>query len=202
MINTLQDTILYWDHIAWYYVNIQWRTPLLDMVMPFMRNQWFWVPVYFFLAVFMPSKFGRKGAIWCLVFFISFVISDQVSATLLKPIFHRLRPCNNPALADIIHNIVPCGSGYSFPSSHAANHFSIGIFTAITLGRRYKWVWPLAILWAATVCYSQIYVGVHYPLDVTVGALIGALTGTLTGKVYNRYFKLGHIISAAPPSAL
>ncbi|PQJ09752.1 phosphatase PAP2 family protein [Flavipsychrobacter stenotrophus] len=190
MPNSLQDTILYWDHIAWYYVNIQWRTPLLDMVMPFLRNQWFWVPVYFFFAVFMPYKYGRKGAMWCLLFFISFIISDQVSAALLKPIFHRLRPCNNPALSDIIHIIVPCGSGYSFPSSHAANHFSISVFTGITLGRYYKWVWPVVILWAAVVCYAQVYVGVHYPLDVTVGACIGICAGTLTGKLFNRYFDL------------
>ncbi len=190
MANTFQDTILYWDHIAWYYVNIQWRTPLLDFVMPFLRNQWFWVPLYLFLATFMPLKFSKKGAMWCLVFFISFVISDQISASLLKPVFHRLRPCNNPALADIIHIIVPCGSGYSFPSSHAANHFSIGIFSAVTLGKYYKWVWPVAILWAASVCYAQVYVGVHYPLDVTIGACIGTLTGIFTGKLYNRYFIL------------
>ena len=185
----LHDTIVYYDHIAWYYVNLQWRNKVLDFVMPFLRNQWFWVPVYFFLAVYMPTKYKKQGAIWCLIFFISFVISDQVSAALLKPYFHRLRPCNNPALNGIIHCIVPCGSGYSFPSSHAANHFSIGIFTAATMGRQHKWVWPACIAWAAVVCYSQVYVGVHYPVDVTVGALIGIVTGALTGWFFNRYLR-------------
>lgn len=201
MHNSLHDTIIYWDHIAWYYVNIQWRNNVLDFIMPFLRNQWFWVPLYFFLAVFMPVNYRKKGVFWCLVFFLSFVISDQVSAHLLKPIFHRLRPCNNPALTNIIHNIVPCGSGYSFPSSHAANHFSIGIFSAITLGSRLKWVWPAAILWAVSVAYAQVYVGVHYPVDVTAGGLIGIATGIITGSLFNRFIGLaqaGTIASPAP----
>ena len=190
MLRSIADTLLYWDHIAWYYVNIQWRAPLLDLIMPFMRNQWTWVPVYFFLLLFMPSRFSKKGWMWCLLFFISFVISDQISASLLKPFFERLRPCNNPALANIRHIIVPCGSGYSFPSSHAANHFSISVFSAVTLGYRYKWIWPVGILWAATVCYSQVYVGVHFPADVICGAIIGILAGTLTGRIFNRYFHI------------
>jgi undecaprenyl-diphosphatase len=106
----------------------------------------------------------------------------------MKPIFHRVRPCNNPALNSIIHLIVPCGSGYSFPSSHAANHFAMGIFSAITLGKRYKWVLPLAIVWAISVSFAQVYVGVHYPIDVTCGGIIGTIIGISTGKLFNRYF--------------
>ena len=190
MLRSIADKLLSWDHMAWYYVNFQWRSPALDLIMPFLRNQWFWAPLYFFLLLFMPLKFSKKGWLWCLLFFISFVISDQVSAALLKPYFQRLRPCNNPALASIVHIIVPCGSGYSFPSSHAANHFSMGIFSATTLGYRYKWVWPVALLWAIAVCYAQVYVGVHFPADVVCGALIGTLAGSLTGRIYKRYFPL------------
>ena len=158
------------------------------MVMPFLRQPWFWSPLYLFLLLFMPYKFGKKGWIWCLVFLISFIISDQVSAHLMKPFFERLRPCNNYHISNLIHLIVPCGGMYGFPSSHAANHFSIGIFSAVTLSRKVKWIWTVAILWAAAVSYAQIYVGVHYPLDVTVGALLGTATGLCTGTVFNHYF--------------
>lgn len=190
MLKTLHDTIIYFDHVAWYYINYQWRNPLLDLVLPFVRNQWFWVPVYFFLLLYMPYKYTRKGWFWCLGFFISFVISDQITGGLLKPYFMRLRPCNNPALTSIIHLIVPCGGMFGFPSSHAANHFSIGIFSAVTMGRSYKWIWPVAIIWASLVAYAQVYVGVHYPLDVTCGALIGIFAGTITGKSFNYFFKI------------
>ena len=190
MLKHLHDTILYYDHVAWYYVNYQWRNQVLDFVLPFMRNQWFWAPLYFFLLLFMPYKFRKTGWLWCLFFLISFVITDQVTASWLKPYFHRLRPCQNPYLSGIIHLIVPCGGIYGFPSSHAANHFSIGIFAAVTTGRYVKWIWPVAVLWAFAVAYAQVYVGVHFPLDVLFGACIGTVTGIITGSIFNRFFPL------------
>jgi len=186
----LSHTILSWDHTLWYYMNTQWHNSFLDCVVPFLRNQWFWAPLYLFLLLFMPSKFGKNGWIWCSIFLVSFILSDQISATLLKPHFHRLRPCNNPALAGIIHLLVECGGGYSFPSSHATNHFSMGVFMAATLGKVAKWVVPVAILWATLVSFAQVYVGVHYPLDVTCGAILGTCIALCTGKFFNHYFGL------------
>ena len=190
MLHSLHNSILHLDHSAWYYINVVWHNAVLDAVLIQVRNPWFWSPLYLFLLCAMPYKYKRVGWWWCLGFFISFVISDQLSATLLKPFFHRLRPCFNPALTGIVHSLVPCGGLYGFPSSHAANHFSIGIFSAVTLGSRYKWVWPAAIVWALLVSYAQVYVGVHYPLDVVCGGIIGILIGILTGKLYNRFFLL------------
>ncbi|NDC42882.1 MAG: phosphatase PAP2 family protein, partial [Chitinophagia bacterium] len=85
-----------------------------------------------------------------------------------------------------------------FPSSHAANHFSVGIFSAMTMGKRYTWIWPTAITWAALVCYSQVYVGVHFPLDVTVGAFIGTITGIVTGTFFNKWVKMREPIATLP----
>lgn len=188
MLSAVIDRLVQWDHAAWYYMNTQWHNAFLDAIIPFLRNQYFWAPLYLFLLIFMPSKFKLNGWVWCTAFLITFILSDQISAHLMKPIFHRVRPCNNPALNSIIHLIVPCGSGYSFPSSHAANHFAMGIFSAITLGKRYKWVLPLAIVWAISVSFAQVYVGVHYPIDVTCGGIIGTIIGISTGKLFNRYF--------------
>jgi len=187
-LNSLREYLVYCDHIAWYYINTQWTNPVLDYIVPFLRNQWFWVPLYFFLAIYMPLRYRRNGLIWCLFFIVSFAFSDQVSAHWLKPFFHRVRPCNNPYFSSLIHILVPCGSGYSFPSSHAANHFSIGVFSAVTLGRQVKWIWPVALLWATVVAFSQVYVGVHFPLDVSVGAVIGIITGVIMGKSFNHFF--------------
>jgi undecaprenyl-diphosphatase len=190
MHGTLAETLLYYDRIAWFYINYQWRNGLLDAVLPFLRNQWFWVPLYFFLATYMPVRYRRSGLFWCLGFILSFVITDQITASWLKPHFQRLRPCFDPSLANIVHMMVPRGGMYSFPSSHAANHFAIGIFSAVTLGSRHKWLWPAAIIWAASICYAQVYVGVHFPLDVLVGGLIGTISGIFTGSVFNKLVKL------------
>ncbi len=197
MLKKIHDLLINYDHTVWYYLNTQWHNSFFDAVIPFFRNQWTWVPLYFFLALFIPSRFGRKGLIWCTVFIISFILSDQMSAHLMKPYFHRLRPCNNPYLSSVIHLIVPCGGGYSFPSSHASNHFAVGVFSAITLSRYGKWIWPVAICWAALVSFSQVYVGVHYPIDVTCGALVGTSIGFLTGKFFNHYYGLNKQTSLA-----
>jgi undecaprenyl-diphosphatase len=190
MIKSLLETVMYLDYIVWGYLNVRWHNGFMDVIMPFLRNQWFWAPLYLFLLLFMPRRFGRNGWIWCSVFLITFGISDQLSATLLKPLFGRIRPCNDPYFSGIVHIIVPCGGGKSFPSSHAANHFSLAVFSAISLRHLARWVWPLALAWAIVVSYSQVYVGVHYPLDVLCGGLLGAVVGWGTGNAFNRRIEL------------
>lgn len=185
MFQQLRDFIVIKDLEAWYYLNTRWHNAFLDAIIPYFRNQFFWAPLYLFLLLFTVLNFGIRGVAWCAGFLVTFACSDQVSAHLIKPYIHRLRPCNNPYLQDVVHIIVPCGSGYSFPSSHAANHFALAVFMAVTLGRHVKFIWPLALFWAALVAYAQVYVGVHFPVDVTVGGLIGAAIGLITGKLFN-----------------
>ena len=108
----------------------------------------------------------------------------------MKPYFGRLRPCNDPVMKQVVHLLVPCGGGKSFPSSHAANHFSLAVFSSMTVGKFAKWLTPAWLVWAAVVSYSQVYVGVHYPLDVLVGGTLGACIGWMTGKYFNKKFEL------------
>ena len=114
---------------------------------------------------------------------ITIVITDQLSSSLIKPWIGRLRPCNDPSLAEQVQLIVNCGSGFSFVSSHAANHFDIACFLIVMLQHRLKWILPVALFWAALVSFAQVYVGVHYPLDVICGGLLGVAIGILTGKI-------------------
>jgi undecaprenyl-diphosphatase len=90
----------------------------------------------------------------------------------------------------MVHIIVPCGSGYSFPSAHATNHFALAVFSALTMKRLVKNIWPIAITWAALVAYAQVYVGVHFPLDVFCGALLGTAVGMITSRLYHMKFGL------------
>ena len=93
----------------------------------------------------------------------------------------RLRPCNDLDLAGQIRVLVDCGSGFSFVSSHATNHFAISFLLISLYYRQWKWIFPLCFLWAFVVSYAQVYVGVHYPFDILGGAALGILIGLLVG---------------------
>jgi undecaprenyl-diphosphatase len=80
--------------------------------------------------------------------------------------------------------LVQCGSGYSFPSTHATNHFAFALFMIGTLAQRYRWIVAPLIIWAAAIAYAQVYVGVHYPFDVLCGALLGSSIGIFVARVF------------------
>jgi len=117
----------------------------------------------------------KEGLLWCLFFFITFIYCDFISASIIKPFIHRLRPCNEPYL--------------SFPSSHATNHFGLSAFIILTLKHKNKWIVPLAIFWAVLVCYAQLYVAVHYPFDILCGAILGVALAKMNSSYYLKRFK-------------
>jgi undecaprenyl-diphosphatase len=110
----------------------------------------------------------------------------------VKPLVERSRPCAEQSSIDVIAK-VRCGSGYSFTSSHATNHFAIAIFFIFTLGRYIKYLSIGLIVWASLISLAQVYVGVHYPSDIFCGMLLGIAIGYFWSKVFNRYYGLGEI---------
>lgn len=170
-------------------LNGEFTNPFFDSVMPFMRNGMNWAPLYLFLAVFVLLNFKSKGAWWILFFIATIALTDMTGTYIFKHNFHRLRPCSDPAFFTHVRVLVnQCSGGYSFVSNHAANHFGMAAFLFITF-RPFlkKWAW-ICFLWAGLIAYAQVYVGVHYPLDVFAGALLGLIIGTLTGKLFNKRF--------------
>lgn len=185
------DYILEADRVVWYHVNVLWQNTVFDFLAPIFRNPKTWIPLYLFLAIFLPYRFRLKGLYWCLGFLITFGIGDYFSASIIKPLVQRIRPCNDEALRSTIHLIVDCGSGFSFPSAHATNHFALATFMIVSLGQRYRWIRLPLLLWAFSIAYAQIYVGVHYPVDVLCGGILGVMIGWITGSFFNKKIGLG-----------
>ena len=87
-----------------------------------------------------------------------------------------------------MRTLVDCGTGFSFPSSHAANHFALALFFVVLFGKTSKGSIIVPLFWAFSISFAQIYVGVHFPVDVMSGACIGAVIGIVLGYIFKRFF--------------
>ncbi|MDR6566994.1 undecaprenyl-diphosphatase [Chitinophaga ginsengisegetis] len=184
------ESILREDLRLFFHINGQWYNGFLDVVLPFLREPFVWAPLYLFLGLFVTINYGWKGLFWILFFLLCFGVADQ-SSLYLKSAIGRVRPCRDPLVSHYARVLVVyCPMSGSFTSNHAANHFALATFCFITLKQafhRYAW---LFFVWAAAIAYAQVYVGVHYPLDVAGGAVLGILIGLLSGSFFQRRIRL------------
>ncbi len=155
-----------------------------DFLMPVLRNPYTWAPLYLFILIFSIKNYRKRGFILVLFFLMTFGLGDFFSASVIKPGVMRVRPCNDMPFKEQVKVRVRCGSGYSMPSSHATNHFAMGVFLLMVFRRKWKPIVWLAIVWAASISFAQIYVGVHYPGDILVGSILGVLIGLFTSSLF------------------
>lgn len=182
-------------------INSSWNNAFFDFLLPYLRSKTFWIPLYLLIATVLLYKYKWNALYMFLLIGLTVLICDQISSELIKKTVERLRPCNDPDMQAQLRLLVPCGGGFSFTSSHATNHFALAYLFFRLLKpmfsiRNKKSPYILAFscfLWASSIAYSQVYVGVHYPFDVAVGACLGTLVAALTYLCYkmlfNKYLK-------------
>lgn len=173
------DYLINLDSEALLWLN-SFHTQYLDRFMMLFTGRFVWIPMYASLLYVFSRMFNpRQVLILVIGIALAITLSDQTVASLLRPIFQRLRPANldNPlsALVQVVDGYR--GGRYGFPSCHGANSFALVAFTAwiIPRGRYIIFI----IVWAIINCYTRNYLGVHYPGDILVGAVIGMVFGTL-----------------------
>ena len=161
----------------------------LDTVMVSITEMWPWIPIYILLAYLVIKQYGRKSLWIFLAVGLVILCSDQLSAHVCKPLFHRLRPCFNPEFEGMVHlpKGLP-GGRYGFVSSHAANTFAVATFLTAALRKGYRSIGWWLFAWALISSYSRIYIGVHYPGDVLAGAVLGILVGLIIWKLTTLLF--------------
>lgn len=148
-------------------------------------NRFIWMPLYLFVAFLVYKEFGKKSWIIILFAILAVALSDQLASHLVKNIFMRYRPSHNLILSSQLHFVDDYKGGlYGFASSHASNTFALTIYIMLLMPKKDKLIAGL-FCWAAIVCYSRVYLGVHYPSDIIGGALIGALSAWIAFKLYN-----------------
>lgn len=194
--STLLETLKQWDQWLFLQINTQWTSAFTDAVFPWWRDSNAWFPLYFFLLLFAVMNFGWRIWLWIVFFILTITLTDQVSSGIIKNLVARPRPCNDDLIMYQLRLVLgKCSGGYSFTSSHATNHFGMAIFIFLTMKPYFKKWSYLFFFWAASVSYGQVYVGVHYPLDIIAGACVGSVTGLLTASFFNRRIGLPKLLT-------
>ncbi len=183
------DTIIALDKALFSLINSRWQHDFLDLLLPLWRTKTTWIPLYILLLFFMFKKHGKKTFVFLLIIGLTILLSDQWSSQWIKKTVQRLRPCREPSLVDV-RVLVHCGGGYSFTSSHASNHFALVMQLFLLFRLEWsKFAFGALFFWASLIAYAQIYVGVHYPLDVFSGAIVGMVAALLVYQIVSYWDK-------------
>jgi len=170
------------DQVLFLFFNVTLANPVTDLIMPILTSDML-LRIMYAVAVIVLLIFGNGRLRWLVLFSVLvLLVTDQLSAGLLKPMIGRLRPCQ---VLENINLLVDCGGGKSMPSSHAANAFGQAVLFSLAYRR---WAWPL-LVFAALVALSRVFVGVHYPFDILVGAVIGSGIGCAAAWSALRFLK-------------
>jgi undecaprenyl-diphosphatase len=153
---------VFWDSFMWIY-----------------SGKMIWIPLAIVALIVFCYKVPWKVSLLLIICFVLLAtLCDQLSSSLVKPIFERLRPTHHPDFKDyvtIVNNYR--GGRFGFISSHAANGF--GVATFLSLLFKYRRFTIVIFTWASVTAYSRIYLGVHFITDILGGMILGGLVGFL-----------------------
>lgn len=161
-----------------------------DCFWQFMSSRILWVVPSLLFIIYVFKHYNYVEAIGMIIaMVVTVALCDQVSSSVLKPFFARLRPSHAPELEGLLHFVNGYRGGqYGFVSSHAAN--SLGAISLASLIIRRRWTICVLITLALCVCYSRVYLGVHYPADVLCGGILGVFIGFCVYHAMRYTFKM------------
>ena len=175
------ETLSTLDHDLFLVMN-SWHATWLNPIMVFFSSQIVWVPLIALLVFIAFKELDKKSfALFLLFMILTIIASDVTSSYVLKNVVQRLRPCRLPEIKAIYNDFgQKCGGRFGFVSSHAANSICILVFSLLALkikSMKFHLLWLLPLI----VCFSRIYLGVHYPGDILGGLLVGSFWGAALG---------------------
>jgi undecaprenyl-diphosphatase len=160
------------------------HTPELDITMKWLTNSATWLPFPIFLVFYIfknnPFKISIK---YIFLTILAIGLSDFATSRMFKPYFLRLRPCYDETLHLKMILVGNCGGQYGFVSSHAATSTALACMFFF-FSKKNDLVPKFLIFWAIIICYTRIYLGVHFPLDIIGGAIVGYLISFIIFKIY------------------
>lgn len=173
---------------------LQWfngsNNVILDQLALVLTSGFTWIPLYvvLFIVVMRNNETMMQiglvvgGALLCILF------ADGFSDGIIKPLAERWRPSNDPLVkysVQVVDNLRM--KDYGFCSAHAANTMSIAVFFSLLVRSRMLTI--TMIVWSLVNCWTRLYLGVHYPLDIATGLLLGSVVGFLVYLLYHRMYR-------------
>ena len=143
------------------------RTPMFDQIVIFITSlaNYVW---YILIIGLLLNKPTRKIGV---VLVVAMILQYLINAGILKHLFARVRPCNVDTTVELL---IKRPKGFSFPSGHSAAAFCV---VGVLYGAKIRELfWPVFVL-AILIGFSRLYLYVHFPTDVFVGALCGFAIG-------------------------
>ena len=155
------------------------RAPVPDGVMRFITHLGdtgaIWI-AFTLILLFIPRT--RKAGVVCAV---ALIVNLALTNIALKNIIQRIRPYD---VMDSLKILVEAEHDFSFPSGHTAASFSCAWAMRRTLPKK---CWIPAIILAALISLSRLYVGVHYPTDVLAGVIVGIFAAEISCRALRKH---------------
>lgn len=172
------------DHPLFLWLNVDGPAPI-DELMLLVSTPAVWSWLYLLILYMVWRDSGWRGVVLMLVTAAAAILlSDMIAGIfkhtgVLKHLWAefpaRLRPMYTPELEGMVSNVLKKGGQYGTVSAHAATMMSMAVIAIPTIGRRW-FTWLMCGV-VVLVCYSRIYLGYHFPMDIALGLMIGFLSG-------------------------
>lgn len=143
-----------------------------------------WIPLFIFFLFLLVYKQNKIQGLYKILTLLVMLLFVLLITHFTKEWVTRLRPNNDEEINTLIR-ILKSPTDYSFFSGHAASSFSITVLMYAFL--RKKWPWTLLFfIWPLVFSMSRIFVGVHFPIDIIVGATVGTLSALLFYQLHRK----------------
>ena len=172
------------DHPLFLWLNVDGPAPI-DRLMLLISTPAVWAWLYLLILYMVWRKAGWRGLVLLLMAAAAAVaLSDMIAGIfkhtgLLKNLWAefpaRLRPMYTPELDGLVSNVLKKGGQYGTVSGHAATMMAMAMVSVPAV--RQRWFAFLMAAVVIVVCYSRIYLGYHFPVDIALGATTGLVTG-------------------------
>lgn len=188
------EKLNHWDSQAFVYLN-NLEIGYYDAFWIWITQPKHWLPLYVVFILLFVAAFQWRRVLISILFLLLTLGVTVALTTFVKIYIQRLRPNNTPALKGLIR-VLQEPHNFSFFSGHAATSFAITTFMVLVLRHKFKWIY-VAYIWPILFVLSRIFVGVHFPGDILVGAGVGTLIALLCYWFYQKavikYFEIEQV---------